>query len=405
MVEKNATDTLPRLLLAARIVKQSDLDEAQKSAKRLDVALSRALVMLKFASEGSLKAPLQAEELVRKGKLSFEIAVKALNMTRQNGIELDDAINVIGAVVTKTQNMPTLTNNLTELLMAAEMLTGEQLGEAIQKSRDAQMSVGRTLVVNRHITRWALAEALTAQLLVRDSKITKDQAINALRAAGRRRTGVAQILFELGQYNESSGESLKLAELILMAGFLSEGDYLEAVEIEATEEKPFGQVLVEQHLVESSFLESACQILDMVGSVLKPFQAAEALRQIRAKNIGVYQAIAELQPPPQVAQRKMRLGDLLTESGILQREAVEAVAQNQEESPIRIGKKLLAAGLLSEPFLYTSLRCQSLAKEGLLSADNAVLVLTTCRRDNVNIDEALNKHGWHIPARMHWSWT
>jgi hypothetical protein len=406
IAEKNPTNTLSKLLIAARVVKQPDLEEALKTAKRLDINLARALVMLKFASDNALDNPVKAEELVRKGKLSFELAVKALVLARQNSIDLEDAINVMGAVVTKTQTLPSATNALSELLLAGQMLTQEQLGQALQTSREANMGLGRTLTVNRSVTRWALAEALTTLLLVKESKISKEQAVNALRVAATRRASVTQILFELGQFHESSGESLKLSELIFLAGLLGESDYMECIEIEVTQERPFGQIVVELGLIDSTVLEAAGQLHDMVGSVLKPFQAAEALKQVRAKNITVYQAIAELQPPPQVPQRSLRLGDLVVESGLVQREGLEAaLATSTEDKAVRIGKKLLAAGLLSETTLYASLRCYSLAREGLMSADQAILVLSACKTDNLSLEEALQKFAVSPPSRMQWSWS
>lgn len=404
--EKNASDTLSKLLISARIVKPPDIEEAQKTAKRLDVNLTRALVMLKFASDNALDNAVKAEELVRKGKLSFELAVKALLLARQNSIDLEDAINVMGAVVAKTQTaMPSAANSLSDLLLSAQMISSEQYGQALHASRENNMGIGRTLTVSRAVTRWALAESLTALILVKESKISKEQAVNALRVAATRRASVTQILFELGQFHESSGESIKLSELIFLAGLLGESDYMECLEQEGTQEKPFGQIVLELGLIEPQVLEAACQLLDMVGSVLKPFQAAEALKQVRAKNITHYQAMAELQPPPQVPQRDLKLGDLVVESSLVQKEALEAVlAAGPEEKPARLGKKLLAAGLISETTLYASLRCYSLAKEGLMSADQTVQVLSACKSDSLSLEEALQKFAVTPPSRMQWSW-
>jgi len=361
--------------------------------------------MLKFASDNALDNAIKAEELVRKGKLSFELAVKALLLARQNSIDLEDAINVMGAVVAKTQTIPSATNALSDLLLSAQMISQEQLGQALQASKENNMGLGRTLTVSRAVTRWALAEALTALLLVKESKINREQAINALRVAATRRASVTQILFELGQFHECTGESIKLSELIFLAGLLGESDYMECLEAEATQEKPFGQIVVELGLIEPQVMEAACQLLDMVGSVLKPFQAAEALKAVRAKNITHYQAMAELQPPPQVPQRVLRLGDLVVESALVQRDALEAaLATGPEEKPARMGKKLLSAGLLSETTLYASLRCYSLAREGMISSDLAVQVLNACKADNLSLEEALQKFAVTPPTRMQWSW-
>ena len=75
------------------------------------------------------------------------------------------------------------------------------------------------------------------------------------------------------------------------------------------------------------------------------------------------------------------------------------------DSSIKVGKKVLAAGVISESFLYLALRTYSLFKQGYLSADQATEALAKCREDKVSLDEALSKLDWNVPARMQWVWT
>lgn len=408
MIEKpgqpQTSNTLAQLLLGAKIVKPEHLEEAQKSAKRLDVPLERALIMLQHASENMLRPALQADAMVKKGKITPELAIRAIIMARQNNVALEEAISVMGAVVAKTAKLAAVTNPLTELLLSSEMITGEQLGQIIKSSSDTGMLTARTIVFNRYLSRWAVMEALTALMLVRDGKVSKEAAIKALKAVMQRRIGVVQTFFEQGQYHDSHGASLRLGELFGMANFLSESDLMDCFEIEVCQNKPFGQVIVDQGLVNQNVLEAACSLLDMVQSYLRPFQAAEALRSVRAKDISVYQALAELQPPPQMPQKPLRVGDLIAESGLAARDVIEK-SIDDNDNPIRVGKKLLSAGLLSEQHLFSVLRSQSLFKEGLLSADNTIQLLKTCVKEGINVDEALQKLGWNIPPRMQWSWS
>jgi hypothetical protein len=403
--ERNSTDTFYRLLVAANIFKPEDLEEAVKSAKRLDVPLSRALLMLKKASDNMLREPLQAEDLVQSGKVPFGLAVKAIVLARQNSIDLADAINVVGAVATRSQTLSTIENPFGEILAAAELITSDQLGQAMQKSKAEQMGLGRTLVVSRYVTRTIWAETCSVLLLVRSNKISKVQAVSTLRQAVRKKISVAQVLFESNEYHEPSGETLELAELLYMSGLLAESDYLDCLEIEITKDKAFAQVVIDQGLLIPSLLETACQLLAMIGSVLKPFQAAEALRQVRQKDISVYQAMAELQPPPQVPQRTLTLCQLVSEAGLVSEENIDRLNLSGESTAVRTGKRLLSAGLLSEIMLFYTLRCYSLAKEGLVAADQAVKILSACKSESLPIDEVLSKFGLNLPDRMHWSWN
>ena len=145
-------------------------------------------------------------------------------------------------------------------------------------------------------------------------------------------------------------------------------------------------------------------MLDLVQSYLKPYQAAEALKNVKSKNVGVYQAMAELNPPPQVQTEMMRFGDLLVSAKVADRETIEKIAK-EGDKPVKVGKKLLDANIINDQMLYSVLRSQSLYKEGLLSADQTIELLKMCVKTTLTVDEAIAKLGWTIPIRMQWSWT
>lgn len=407
MLDNKATaDALPTLLIGASIISQQKLVEAMNTAKNLNVPLARAVLMLNLVGESTLKIVLEADELVRSKAATVDLALKALRLARQNNMTMEDAIGVITSVHKKTQTVQSITNPLTELLMSAELITNEQLGRAIIQAKDTGMQMGRIMVLNRDLSGWMMNAALTTQLLVRDGKITKDQAVQALLIVGRRRVSAEQALFELGYYSEKSGQTVRIGELVLMAGFLSEGDMLECMEIELIKEKQFGQILLEQGLVTHDLLEAAIVLQDMVSNnTLRAFQAAEALKQVKAKQIMVYQAVAELYPMTQAEPKDFLPSQLLVNAGLISQSDIEKVVDVSEQSSIKVGKKVLATGAISESLLYTALRTCSLHKQGFISAEQATQALRKCHQESVNLDETLAKMGWIVPARMQWIWS
>ena len=407
MIEKQATaDALPTLLLGASIVSQAKLDEAMQTARSLNVPLPRAIAMLNAVGESTMKTVLEAEELVRSGKATVDLAVKALRLARQNNMNVDDAIGVLNSVHKKTQTVQSITSPLTELLLSTELITHEQLGRAVIKAKDTGMQMGRILVLNRDLSGWIMSATLTAQLLVRDGRITKEQATQALLTVGRRRVSIEQALFELNLYTEKSGQTVKIGELVVMAGFLSEGDMLECLEIELIKEKQFGQILLEQGLVTQDLLEAAIVLQDMVSNnTVKAFQAAEALRQVKYRGISVYQAVAELYPGSQALNKDFTPANLLIDSGLIVEDDLVKVCDATEKSAIKMGKKLLVAKSLSEAMLYTALRTFSLYSQGFISSEQAVTALKKCKNESLTLDETLAKLGWNVPARMQWIWS
>ncbi|MDR3612452.1 MAG: hypothetical protein P4L53_02735 [Candidatus Obscuribacterales bacterium] len=404
---KKFSDTLVLLIQGTNAVAQDKLEEALRTAKNLNCPLQRALSMLGYASDHSLKSILEAQTEITEGRISLDTAVKALRFAKQNNLEFDEAVNVLTSVHKKTMVAPSITNTLTNLLLDANMITREQLGSALQRSLSSGMTIGRLLVLNRDLSSWMMIASLNALLLVRDQKIVVDDAINGLQAVGRRRITIEQALFELGLYREGPGQSLKLGELFQMSGFLGESDMLECLEIELVKEKSFGQILLEQGLATSSLLEAAVYLQDLTASdTLRGYQAAEALRSVRTKEVSVYQAVAELQPPPQVAPPILRFTELMQKAGTCgSAESIKQIIPEDEDSSVKAGKKLLAAGLVNDVSLYTALRTYSLLREGYVTNDNAVLILQHCKANNVNVDDALIKLGLNIPSRMQWLWV
>ncbi len=404
-IPRKFSDTLSILLTGTNTVQAQHLDEASKSAKQMNVPVERALIMLGHASEHSLRSIMQAQELIKDGKITLEMAVKALRFAKQNHLELDEAINVLGSVHKKTMVVSTITNDLTKLLLEASIINQEQLGRALTRASDSGMQMGRMLVLNRDMSSWMMLSALTAQILVRDGKITKVQAVQSLQTVGRRRVSIEQALFELGVYREPPGQTVKIGELCQMSGFLGESDMLECLEIEIVKEKQFGQILLEQGHVTQPLLESAVYLQDMVANdTLRAYQAAEALKQVRARQVSVYQAVAELNPPPQMTPPILPMSELLEQAEVATKEQTAAHVDADEESSIRIGKKLLGAGIVTETMLFTALRCYSLLREGFISNEHAVTILQYASKNNTSIDEALIKLNLHVPARMQWIW-
>ncbi len=385
---------------------ESKVEEAITSAKSLNCSVERALVMLGHASENTLKPIREAQEMVKGGKISLEMAVKALRFAQQNNLDLAEAISVLNSVHQKTQVLPAVGNAFSQLLLEAAMINAEQLRLCLQKSGESGMTLGRILVFNRDISSWMMASALHAHLLVRDGKISKQHAITGLQAVGRRRITIEQALFELGLYRETPGQTVRIGELFRMAGLITESDMLECLEIELVKEKLFGQILLEQGHATHPLLEAAIYLQDMVSNdTIRAYQAAEALKVVRKTDVSVYQAVAELQPPPQLTPPHLKFIELIAKSAVVTTEQMSEIVDPAEDSSVRAGKKLLSAGLVNEVMLYTALRTFSLLREGYISNENAVNVLQYCGYNNVSVDDALLKLGLNIPSRLQWLWT
>lgn len=403
---KKIGDNLEILLKSTNILAQSQINEATQTAKTLGLPLERALVMLGFTSEESMHVLLRAYQLVKDGKINLEMAAKSVRYAKHNHLDLNDAIKALTAMHQKTQTLQAAGSAVSRLLLDAQMINQQQLGQALVRSDESKITIGRILVLNRDLSNWMLSAALQAQLLIRDNKISRADAVKALQAVSRRRVSLEQTLFELGIYREGPGQTLRIGEIFQMAGCLTEGDMLECLEIGLIKEKQFGQVLLEQGHATPTLLEAALYLQDMVNNnTMRAYQASEALRNIKIKDVSVYQAVAELNPPPQLTPPYLPFPSLLIGAGIADARKLYEILDVHEQSAVKSGKKLLSAGIINDAILSAAMRVYSLHKEGYLTNESAINVLLFCQKSNMNVDAALITLGLNLPARMQWIWT
>ncbi len=346
MVEtRTAPDVLAALISSCDIVSRADLDEAVSIAKQLQISVDRALIMSDVVTEEKLKPVLEAKARLQAGGVSMDVIVKALRLAIRSGHALDEALREITSVHTRTAVAVSATNELTSLLLNAKLMTAEQLGEAIKKSAETGMLIGRVLLLEGVVSLPVLAAALNDLFLVRDAKLDKDKAVQGLKYASQREITIEQALFELQFFTQPSALSLRIGELFEMAGVISAAHMVECLEVEFFKHKQFGQILLEQGLVTPEQLEAAVLVQNAVATEsLWAFQAAEALKKVCQNNVNVYQAMAEVTAALDPNAPELKLGQLLVEAGVASKSAIEEALEGQSGSNVKIGKILLNKG-------------------------------------------------------------
>lgn len=400
-----ATNVLAQLIRSAHAIDELELEELIDVAERSGLSLDRVIGMEACASAEPVKLALEASALVSSGKMTLDNAVKAVRLAIQERISLDQAAQALLKLHQRTVSVTSFGNEITQLLTTAKCIDNDQLARSVRKSQETGMQIIRTLLINAEVPAKTLFSALAAHQLVKEEKISREQAVQALHSAHTRKTSTEQVLFEMGVFKAPSGSSLTIGELYAMSGLLSEVDLLECLEIHLTKQKQLGQILLEQGLTTPALLETAIDLQSQVASdLLKPYQAALALRDVHDRNVPVYQALAELKPSPQETPPPMRLGDLLIESGVASLEAIEAVVDRSIDSSIKVGRILLVNQIISETMLYAALRCQSLLRSGIINDQQCVKILRDCHIHCVSFEESLARLGKYIPSRMQWHW-
>lgn len=96
------------------------------------------------------------------------------------------------------------------------------------------------------------------------------------------------------------------------------------------------------------------------------------------------------------------VGQLLVESGMLEKELLDIALERARQNGIKIGQILLYSGLVSDSDLKAALTAQRMLRQSLLSYRQAVEALVFVRRDAMPYETALARARWlHTSEQMH----
>src|SRR5262249_46415646 len=154
------------------------------------------------------------------------LALQALRIAYKTGGKFEDVLREQSGKSIEQAS----TGKLGELLVEAEIISHEHLNKGIEKSQMTGLPLGRTLVLDMVIPESLLKAALDAQVRLRDEMLTREETIDAIRVAA----GLKPFMQE-GAPRPSKAQvfqhRVRLGELLVMAGILTESEVLTALEI------------------------------------------------------------------------------------------------------------------------------------------------------------------------------
>lgn len=160
---------------------QSDLSEQLGYAQSLGMPVGQVLVASGFLTKAEMLAAIQAQSLLLSGKINHEAAIKIIRDIVDDGADLQSALAAAGVSPDITQNQ----DRLGELLVASELLSEENLAEALIASAELSSPLGHSLVKMQIIRPDLVVAALTVQKQLRLREISYEEGIGRLRSAMR----------------------------------------------------------------------------------------------------------------------------------------------------------------------------------------------------------------------------
>lgn len=386
------------LLVAANVIRPEVLMEALQIAKKSTTPLGRVLMSIGEISESDLQVAIEVQSLLREGVIANDFGIKALNLACKSKIPLEEAFRRLGWQPPQRESMSS--NELGELLQAAGVVTSERMEEAVRQSHENNLPVGRCLVLNRAVSPALLASALTAQVLLRDGKISREQAVEGLRSASRKQQTIEESLQQVGAYKPGK-ESVRVGDLLTSAGIVTEGDKITAVEVGLESHRQIGDVLVQSGMISNTTLEESLKLQDLVAQGhLTGAQAAEILRTAHTQGVTVRAVLEEKLARKEQIDKTNTVVEFLQLSGILTENDMIKAKSLSQQLGVSLGEVLISTQMVDQRLIDAAIQSQDLVKDEILRPEQVARVLQMCARTGLEFHEALKQVAWDTPDQV-----
>ena len=395
MSTENPGVRLGDLLTSAGLLKIEALREAMLTAKQQAMPVGRILITSGYLTENQLQAAVQAQSLLKDGLVEMSIVVKALGILVTEQTSLEQAMSRCGW----QKDAEAVTNKLGELLLEADIVSTEDLDHALSQCESVGLPLGRMLVLTNSLSEQMLSNALNAQVLLRDRKVTREQAILGLQAAQLRQLPLENALAESNSLQLPSATNVRLGEFLIEGGLIDQPNLMNAVELGLVQNKLIGQVLRQLNLIAEKDLSAALELQKMVAAgSLKKKEAVEILQQIHSGKASLQDILKRKQNPYDEShnsdKEELLLDQFLKIAGIItQNEIEKAIRLGTQDSDI-FGRMLLSAGIMEEQMVEASLDAYALVSDDTLTMDQAMIALKNCQAKAHSLEDAFKDLGW-----------
>jgi tetratricopeptide (TPR) repeat protein len=386
-----STYRLGELIVELGLIKRSELDYVLSIAAETSMPVGRVLVMSKLINELDLSNVLHCQTLLKEGLITIELARKAVDYASRNSKDINEALYRSGWTTSVTDEV----TKIGELLLQANFISEEQLEQGLVQQAKTRLPLGRILVLSGVLTESLLTTAVNAQILVRDKKLDKAQAIESLKHAKSRQTRMPEDVKEKGFYELPNRACPRLGEILTGSSVITDSQLLNALEVSLTEKKSLGQTLIDSKAVSRDLLEAALRIQQMISeSKLSLVEAKPILKGVR-NGLSFDEALSkrgsiQLNTP----RTAMSLATLLKLFGCIDDAAIAqafAIAQNNSKV---LSQTLLIGGILDEIALEKAEQCRQLVEGRRLTVERAGIVFDYSQRRGIDIATALKELQW-----------
>jgi tetratricopeptide (TPR) repeat protein len=410
MVALSSSYRLGDLSLDLGLIQSETLEKALYIAADTGLPIGRVLVLSGYCSDEELLNLIRLQTLLRENLIDMSLAQAAMVEVRGTTAKVDDALLKLGWDPTSQKNL----TPLGELLVESNVITAEQLEAFLRQQLKTRLPLGRMVVSSGQTNDAFMAVALNIQIMVRQKKITRADAVSALIDARKRQSPASSPLQSKSFYEPSSRNLPKLGEMLVFCGAVTDAAMVDALETSLLSRKAVGEVLIERQLLTREELSQALEIQGKVAAGEISVQTAnQLLARARGRRSGAGAnkgsgTTSDTDPQSAAGDESGASGsdsalDARSHFSLVEfLKVVHCTDDDELNKSFDIAKRnaqvaklvLLIAGSVDESILQLAESCHSMYENGKLSFEHSCTVFEYARRRNVTVEQALSELSW-----------
>ncbi|MBK7836272.1 MAG: hypothetical protein IPP97_15890 [Candidatus Obscuribacter sp.] len=381
------------LLSAAGLVTSESVDGALVMARTKKLPLGKILIDSGLLTELELSGCLQAQSLIREKLLAQELACSVLYQVRENGRSFVENLRQYDHKI-ESINFALV---LGQLFMDAGALDQEQFDEAMETSIVSGLPLVRVLVLQQSLDEKSAYAGLTAQLMVKERKVGRDQAVGALKLSHMHGDQLEEIL-EFGGFKKyRSTNFVRLGELLVLSEMIGELDLLSCVERSMSDAKPLGQVLVDEGIMDEQTVQSALRAQKYIeAGTIDALRASQMLKHCadtgQLLEFSV-EELASIKPQP-LTTKPNTFAELLSVMGLVSADGVEQIRLVEIEKPDTLEEFILKNNYLSIDALNAILAGWLMIEDDKISTEQLIFAIHVWLWTRGDFKKTLNMLGW-----------
>jgi hypothetical protein len=249
--EDKESNRLGELLLAAEILPEEQLATAMRTSQATGLPLGRLLVSLGALSDEILATALNAQILIRSGRVTRSQAISGLKACYKRLAPFETTLSDQGYY--RGPNRPTV--RLGELLVSADLISEEDVLKALEESLIQEKSVGRILIQNKVVSVHMLNHALALQEMVSNETVSPKQAAILLNTLNTTDQSLEEVLAFLEVSEDEVKATISYHDLLRMAGIVKQEDLENIPLIAEAEASSEDAILTASKLIEEELLD------------------------------------------------------------------------------------------------------------------------------------------------------